>query len=864
MLERLSRFLFGTLRGRLIVGVAAVHAVMMTLFIADLTMRQRALLLERQTEQALTLSRMLATSAAGWIAAYDVAGMQELVELQRRYPELLFATLADERGRVLAHTDPALRGRYFIDLPGDAKEFFFSRTPTMVDVAAPAMVAGRHVGWARVGLGQKVASQKLAEMTASGAWYALAAIAVGSLIAWGMGGRITRRLYAVQKTINKVRAGDGAARSALDGNDEAAVMAREFDAMLDEVAERDVELRTSEAKYRSLIHKVQVAIVLHDRQGRILDSNPLARELLGLSEDQLLGRELIDPSWRFLRGDGSPLPVAEYPVSRVLATRRSLRGELAGIVRPDRELPAWVLIDVEPELDEAGEVALAIVSFVDITDRKRDEEALHRLNRELRAISNCNQVLMKASDEQALLSDVCRIVCEEAEYRMAWVGYVDRDDRNSVRPIAWAGAESGRLTDAGLAFGDAAGGQGPCEVVIRTGRSDCIQDFADEAVPSPWREEALRLGYRSRISLPLKDEEGLCFGVFNIYSARQNAFTPDETRLMEELAGDLSFGVTALRARGERKEAQRSVALLSFALDNVREAAFLIDEDARFQYVNEEACRALGYGRTEFGSMGVGDVDPDFPHAKWPAHWEELKRSRSLTFEGRHRCKGGRIIPVEINANFIEFDGRGYDLALVRDITERRRTEELMREAAARLNDAQRLAHVGSWELDLVTNAMIWSDEVFRILEIDPEQSAASYQALIGAVHPEDREKVEAAYAESLKTREPYSIDHRLLFPDGRVKYVHEQCQSYFEGDTPVRSMGTIQDITARKQNEEALVKLNEELDLRVRERTAELEDKNRELERANRIFVGRELRMIELKERLRALERSDRTKNGA
>ncbi|MHC1783723.1 MAG: PAS domain S-box protein [Anaerolineaceae bacterium] len=120
----------------------------------------------------------------------------------------------------------------------------------------------------------------------------------------------------------------------------------------------------------------------------------------------------------------------------------------------------------------------------------------------------------------------------------------------------------------------------------------------------------------------------------------------------------------------------RELALLSFALNRVRESAFLSDEHAGFQYVNDEACRILGYTRDEFLMMGVLDLDPDFTQDYWSKHWKELIRSGSLIFERRHRAKDGRIIPVEINANYFEYDGQGYNLALVRDITERKKNEE--------------------------------------------------------------------------------------------------------------------------------------------------------------------------------------------
>jgi PAS domain S-box-containing protein len=312
----------------------------------------------------------------------------------------------------------------------------------------------------------------------------------------------------------------------------------------------------------------------------------------------------------------------------------------------------------------------------ELTNRGKAEEALHQLNRELRAISSCNQILMRAVDEQSLLTDICRIVCDEAGYRMAWVGYAENDDEKSVRLTAWAGVEEGYLAEARLTWADTERGRGPAGVAIRCARTDCSQDFTTDPRMAPWRENTLQRGYRSCIALPLKDEKATVFGVFLIYSEQPNAFTPDEIRLMEELAGDLSFGITVLRGRNARQEAERGIALLSFALDNVRDAAFLIDEKARFHYVNEESCRVLGYTRDELLGLSVPEVDPDFPLERWSDHWNELKMRRSLTFEGRHRHRNGSTFPVEISSNYVEYDGQCLNLALVRDITERKRAEE--------------------------------------------------------------------------------------------------------------------------------------------------------------------------------------------
>jgi PAS domain S-box-containing protein len=140
------------------------------------------------------------------------------------------------------------------------------------------------------------------------------------------------------------------------------------------------------------------------------------------------------------------------------------------------------------------------------------------------------------------------------------------------------------------------------------------------------------------------------------------------------------------------------------------------------------------------------------------------------------------------------------------DITARKKAENALIKSETGLKEAQRIGRLGSWELDITNNILTWSDEIYRMFEIDPSEFGASYEAFINAIHPDDREKVDFAYVNSLKTHAPYAIDHRLCFADGRVKYVQEQCETFYDGDSkPLRSVGIVQDITERKLAEEAI-----------------------------------------------------------
>lgn len=424
------------------------------------------------------------------------------------------------------------------------------------------------------------------------------------------------------------------------------------------------------ARLAAIVQSSDDAIIGKDLEGLITSWNAGAERIYGYAAPEMVGRSIavLVPQGH---EDEVPHILAQLREGRHVQHFETIRRRKDG-----REI--HVSLTISPIHDAAGEIVGVSTIARDITERKRAEEAMHRLNRELRAISNCNQTLLRATDEQALLSDVCRIVCDEAGYRMAWVGYAEHDDAKTVRPVAWAGAEDGYLAAATITWADNEWGRGPAGTAVRSGTTACIQDFLTAPQAVPWREQALRRGYRSSIALPLKDDAGSVSGVLSIYSTQPGTFTPDEIRLMEELAGDLAFGIATLRARTERKRAEQRVALLSFALNTVQEAAFLIDEAARFHFVNEAACRTLGYAPAELLSLGVPEIDPEFPMERWSAHWGELRAQRSLRFEGRHRTKDGRLFPVEISANYLEYAGQAYHLALVRDITQRKRVEDAL------------------------------------------------------------------------------------------------------------------------------------------------------------------------------------------
>lgn len=225
--------------------------------------------------------------------------------------------------------------------------------------------------------------------------------------------------------------------------------------------------------------------------------------------------------------------------------------------------------------------------------------------------------------------------------------------------------------------------------------------------------------------------------------------------------------------------------------------------------VNDKTCQMLGYSFEELQQRTWAELTCPDDLAADAAQFERLLSGEidGYMLEKRFVRKNGSIVYTNLAIGCVRLsDGSvDYVLAMFEDITVRREMENSLHNSQRMYGEAQRIAHLGSWELNLADDALSWSDEIYRIFEINP-QFGASYEAFMNAVHPDDRERVDRAYKASLENRELYEIEHRLLFPDGRIKYVYECCETYYDNNgKPLRSLGAVQDITERKLAERAL-----------------------------------------------------------
>lgn len=271
--------------------------------------------------------------------------------------------------------------------------------------------------------------------------------------------------------------------------------------------------------------------------------------------------------------------------------------------------------------------------------------------------------------------------------------------------------------------------------------------------------------------------------------------------------GDEEYHVAFARDISERKKVEETLLRTQFAVDHSRDSVFYIGKDGHFVYFNDAVCDLLGYTHEELQSMSIADIDPWFSKVTWEEHWEESRGHPPVAFETSHRAKDNRIIPVEVVSNFMSFAGTDYHVAFVRDISERKKVEQALRESEEQLCKAQEIAHVGSWEYDVRARKFTGSEEAVRIYGLGTKDRVVSVKEIQDCIAPSYREQVDAAFDQLIEENKPLDQEYAVRRAnDGETRFIHVQAERVLGPTGEVEKVvGVLQDVTRRKQAENAL-----------------------------------------------------------
>jgi len=244
---------------------------------------------------------------------------------------------------------------------------------------------------------------------------------------------------------------------------------------------------------------------------------------------------------------------------------------------------------------------------------------------------------------------------------------------------------------------------------------------------------------------------------------------------------------------------------------------YWIGSDGNLLYVSPSCERITGYKAKHFikNPTLLKKIIIKEDQKEWINQHSGPKRDTPHELQFRIQTKNGEERWIEHVCQPVT-DEKGKFLgyrASNRDITHRKKIEEELEIKEQSLAEAQRIAHLGNWDWNIVTNELYWSDEIYRIFGLAPQEFGATYEAFLDTVHPDDRPLVERSVDEALIENKPYSIDHRIVLPDGSGRIVHEQAEVIRdETGQAIRMAGTVHDITERKKAEEDRRQLREEL----------------------------------------------------
>ncbi len=285
----------------------------------------------------------------------------------------------------------------------------------------------------------------------------------------------------------------------------------------------------------------------------------------------------------------------------------------------------------------------------------------------------------------------------------------------------------------------------------------------------------------------------------------------DGTRFFGELSAALvrdseenpKMFIVTIRDITERKQAEEAMQFMQFSIDHTADAAFWMEKDAHFTYVNDAACRSLGYSQKELLNMSVHDIDPDFPAEVWPEHWKEVKRRGSFSFESHHRTKEGRVFPVEVTVNYLEFGGKEYNCAFTKDITDRKRTEEELQAREAYLDQLFESAQEAIVMADNKGIALRINQEFTRLFGYTPEEAVG--QVLDELIVPKKLHKSATLITEKVAKGERTAFEAIRCHRDGRMIAVSVLASPIVVGGKQIGTYGIYRNITERKKAEEQI-----------------------------------------------------------
>jgi PAS domain S-box-containing protein len=688
-----------SVRRKLILGIALVHAALMGAFVIELVSDQREFLHRRAVDQARSLVETFAANSTSWLLANDVSGLQEVVRAVARYPDLSYAMALTQEGKVLAHSDASRIGMYLTD---GASRSLLSANPVttvladsreIVDIATPVMAGTTQIGWVRVGLDQGQTMAALGAVTRHGAGYTATAVLIGTALAWLATHHLTRRLGTLVGVADRVAGGDYRTRSRIESQDEVGRLSVAFDRMLDKIVQE-------ETRFRAVFDSTYQFIGLLSPDGTLLEANQAALAAGGLRAEEVIGKPFWETSWWSTS--------AHTQAQLRGAIGRAARGEFVRYetdIRGEGGRTIYIDFSLKPVRDETGSVVQIIPEGRDITERKLADQALAAERALLRTVID-------------VVPDCIVIKDTTGRYTMCNAAMVKRlklereEDVLGKSVVDFFPRELAELASAD-----------DRQVLGGTPILDREEPGSDEPGKPLWF---------LTVKIPLRDHAGRIVGIVGTSrditerKRQEEALLRSHAELEERVASRTRELEHALQLVGQREEE------LSSIMQNVADGIVAIDESGVIHSFNGAAERIFGYRSVEVIGRNIRMLMPEphrTAHDGYLAKYRDTGQARIIgtgrEVEGLQ--KNGTRVPLELAINEYFVHGERHFTGILRDITERKAFMaeiERARDAAEHASRAKSaFLAVMSHEIRTPMNGVLGMAEVLQESALSSDQS---------------------------------------------------------------------------------------------------------------------------------------------
>lgn len=617
MRYKVQRLVGGSLQRQLTTGVVLVVVVLMSYFVWDMNRYQRQMAVEQDSSHILAIAHGLSTASAIALASRDLSGLAEMVKGVSRYPDFKYAMVLDVQGQVLAHTDRSRLGQYVTDLPARLQPTLLQSSAELIDAASPVLLNGHPLGWVRLGTSGQSLQANLSQINQNSVLHLLFVLGVSVLFA-SLGSRvIARRLHAISRVARHIEAGDSKLRVKVEGNDETAQLALQFNNMLDALAKRDAALKTSDAFKSAILNSVAAEVAVISGEGVILEVN---------DQWQQFARDNASALGHAAAGTGVG---ANYlQACRAASTAVDAYGQQAcdGIAAVlDGRLPTfsldypchspalrrWFTMVVRPL--GTDDMAGAVISHTDISAVKWAEQYEHFRGQILEMMANNSAI------QDLLLAMICGVE-QLHPGSLCSVQLLSEDGVRVGQSLAPSLPTFFNQAMIGLEIGQ---GQGSCGTAAATGERVIVADIAHHPYWARFKSLALRAGLAACWSQPVFSATGSVLGTFAIYHTQVHEPSDTDIDLIQKVARLAGIAMDHLNTQSALRTSENVFRTLfeTSPFGIVYETA-----DGRISAANPAATRILGLsldqlqGRTSYDPIWrtVHEDGTDYPGETHP------------------------------------------------------------------------------------------------------------------------------------------------------------------------------------------------------------------------------------------------------